>query len=142
MYQQPGTPLNLDSTPLGLKEEQCASRDWQRVEQHSGYYQAQEYDEEEEEEEDDDDAELSDSDDDGDGGPDFQAPGCRPHPAAQPTRFLTRPMHPTNATSAYPQRAPAGPLPSGNKSSFRGVSFDKKKRKWRVQIKVWLLSRF
>ena len=31
----------------------------------------------------------------------------------------------------------AGP----NKSRYRGVSYDKKKRKWRVQIKVGLLHR-
>jgi prepilin-type N-terminal cleavage/methylation domain-containing protein len=46
-----------------------------------------------------------------------------------------------------PPRAPAPPAgPSGSadgafKSRFRGVSFDKKKRKWRVQIKVACLGK-
>jgi hypothetical protein len=42
------------------------------------------------------------------------------------------------ATGAAAPAAPAGPL---FRSDYRGVSYDKKKRKWRVQIKVAALGK-
>ena len=62
------------------------------------------------------------------------------HVSAPPPRAL----HHHQAPPPPPLAAAAGPSGSADgafKSRFRGVSFDKKKRKWRVQIKVACLGK-
>ena len=67
-------------------------------------------------------------------------PAPPPSAAAAPRSLVQH--HPAPPLSAAAAAAgPSGSADGAFKSRFRGVSFDKKKRKWRVQIKVACLGK-
>ena len=60
---------------------------------------------------------------------------------APPRVLHQQQMHHLHAPPPPPPAGPSGSADGAFKSRFRGVSFDKKKRKWRVQIKVACLGK-